>query len=167
MTGHFSYRVYNSDHSQSIAPTTFRTAPREKERGLFGFVLLTLTVVALIGGAGFAGQRMLDAELAQSPRLAQAQGGAPAAPFAMSLAAPATSPTTATAVTPASVAPLAPASPPAVAAAPDSPASRFRRKLQHRRASPPPPPIGSAGGLPSERGAVATPSPSDPPPNPF
>jgi hypothetical protein len=160
MTGHFSYRVYNSDHSQSIAPTSFRTAPRKKERGLFGFVVLTLIVVGLIGGAGFAGQRMLDAELAGSPRLAQGGApGAPAAPFAMSLTAPTVSPPAPAVVTPVSA--------PTAAAAAESPPSRLRRKVQHRRPAAPPS-SASSGALPSERGAVPSPTPpSEPPPNPF
>jgi len=170
MTGHFSYRVYESDHSQSIAPTTFRTGPRPaKERGFFGFAVLVLVVVAVIGTAGFAGQRMLDAELARSPRLAN--GGGPAAtpnpsPFAMSLVAPATPDPTPAAPTSVTATPVQATT---VAATPESSASRLRRKLQHRRPTAPNAPApGVSSGLPSERGAVASPNaPADPPPNPF
>lgn len=186
----FSYRVYNgADHSQSVAPVAFRTRkgvePGKGGSGFFGVGLIVVTVVALIGGASFAAQRLLDAELGQSPRLAQAGAAAPAGPsFANSFGASTAPPVTTTtgaivlptapdkSVTPEASAPPAPppvvathasAVPRAAVAAADSAASKFRKKLQQRR----PTPAGSApsGPLPSERGGL--PATAEPPPNPF
>jgi len=165
MQGDLTYRVYSPGYSSSVAPTSFRTAPAPQKSGFFVFGLV-LGIAVLIGGASYAAQRYLDAQLAKSAA-ARAAAAAPAvtgsSPFTMAMSRPAVP-----LVPSAAVSPLTTASPPAPAAPADSAATggpesaasasaKHRRKLYRRHIT--------SGATPTASSGAQTPEPL--PPNPF